>query len=115
RIINRINSLRIRSSHGQLIHLNHIVDISEISRIVAVSVNHRTLMLHKLYDKLRNHSSISSVWVLLSPENIKVSKSYGFYTVSFAKDIRIKLIYVFSNRIRRERFPDFILNFRKTF
>ena len=50
-IINLIDCIRIGGCHGKHIHLDYIVNVSKITAVFTITVNHGTLVCHQFLHK----------------------------------------------------------------
>ena len=113
RIIHLIHRFRILRRQRQHIHLHHIVNISKITAIFPVPVNHRAFMPHQLLHEQRNHCGIRPERILPASEYIEIAQSDSLHPVRTGKYIRIQLIHILRHSIRRKWASDAFLHFRQ--
>ena len=111
RIIYLVDCFRIGCRHGPHIHLNDIINVREITAILAVAIDVGCLMRHEFLDKQRYDCGICAVGILTAPEDIKISQADVFSTVCAGKDVGIKFVDIFRNCLWRKRFANDILYF----
>ncbi|MNL21131.1 hypothetical protein D3C87_1424060 [compost metagenome] len=62
---------------------------------------------------LRNHGSISAIWILTLAKDVKIAKPNGIETVCTGKNLSIQFVYILRDRIRGKRFTNHTFNLRK--
>src|SRR5215471_16675324 len=56
------------------VRINHISDVCEITRLLAVAINHRRIAVEKGRDEFRDHPGIWRRRVLPRPEDVEIAQ-----------------------------------------
>lgn len=98
-VVDLVDCIRIRGRESQHVHLYDIVDVSEITAVLAVAVDGGGLVPHELLDKERNDRGVRSVGVLTAAEDVEVSQADILGAVGAGEHVGVELIHVLGDGI----------------
>src|SRR5690606_41909879 len=100
-IVYGVYRFRILGQHRPFVHLDNVVYISKITRIITCTIDHGAFMLHELHNELRYNSGIGAIRILTTTENVKITQSDSFHSVGLREYFGIKLVYILGNSVWR--------------
>src|SRR6185436_2852561 len=68
---------------------HHVCDISEITRLLTVTIDYRPFVLEQSPDKTRDDSGVLGTWILAGPKHVEVSERHGLQTINSGKYLAI--------------------------
>src|SRR5438105_9829016 len=93
---------RSRSRAGQQVGGYHVVNVSEIAALLAITEDDRSLAAKHGGDELRNDSGVLRARVLSRAEDIEVAKRDRFYTVATKERLKVELAGELGHSIGRD-------------
>ena len=98
---------------GQQVGLDRVVDVAEVARRLAVAVDRDRRVGEQRGDPLRDHGRVRAVRVLALAEHVEVAQADRREPVAAREDVRVQLVDVLGDRVRRQRPADVLLDLRQ--
>ncbi len=93
--------------------MDGVGDVTEVATVGSIPINEDGLVLKQSSNPFRDDGGVSTFWILPRTEDVEVTQADASHAVASGEDIGVELIYVFRDRIRRERPPDLVLHLRQ--
>lgn len=109
-VVDLVDGIRIRGRKGEHVHLYYVVDVGEVTAVLAVTVDGGGLVPHELLYEERDDRGVCAVGVLAAAEDVEVSQADILGAVGAGEHVGVELIHVLRDGIRREGLSDNILD-----
>ena len=109
-VVDLVYCFLVRGRKGEHVHLYDVVDICEVTAVLAVAIDGGDLVPHELLYEKRDDRSVCAVGVLTAAEDVEVSQADILGAVGAGEHISIELVHVLRDGIRREGPSDNILD-----
>jgi len=112
-IVDLIGGFRVFAGGSKQVCLDGVIDITEVAAGFAIAVDIHRLAVDHTGDPFRDDRCVGTVGVLPLAEDVEVAQADGLEPIGAGKNIGIKFIDQFGDRIGREWLTNVGFNFRQ--
>ena len=105
-VIDLIARLLAFSHCRQQVGLDGVIDVAKIAAGLAIAINENVFSANHCGRPFRHDRGVRTSRVLPSAEDVEVTQADGGETVAAREDVGVQLVYIFGDRVGRERLAD---------
>ena len=113
-VVDLVGCIGARARRRQQVGLHRVVDEAEVAAGFAVSVDANALAAQHRRGPLRNHGGIGAIGILPRSEDVEVAQPDRLQPVAPGKHLRVQLVDVLGDGVRRQRPADHVFHFRQS-